>query len=154
MRRIVFILTLLAALAAAASASGAVMLAKSCHNTCSTLQAGGKGWLSVVGNGAEWGTISSGTVWVRDRTGKSDPRKWVHGSGLTWKSIGDDGYRGTSKHSMRLRSGGQKFWIKLQGPGIQVSGVFDGSGRVAGSGSYTVNTHTHSWPKHATELHF
>jgi hypothetical protein len=62
MRKIAFITALLAALAAAAPASGAFMLGKSCGNSCATLTAGGTGSLGVVGSGAEWGSIGSGIV--------------------------------------------------------------------------------------------
>jgi len=99
MRKIPLLITaVLAALAAAAPASGAVLLAKRCTTSCASFQANGKGWVSVVGSGAEYGSISSGTVWVRDRTGKQNPRYagWVHGSGLTWKWIGDDGWKVTA----------------------------------------------------------
>jgi len=153
MRRILLISAVLATLAGAAPASGAVLMASSCGSSCATLTANGKGWLSVVGSGAEWGTISSGTIWVRDRTGHSNPKNWVHGSSLHWKFIGDDGYRVTSTHPMTVCAS-TKFWIKLQGPGIQVSGVFDGSGAISGTGKYAINGHSHSWPAYATDLHF
>ena len=153
MRRFVFISALLAALAAAAPAAGATLMASTCTSSCSAFQASGKGWVSVVGNGAEWGSIGSGTIWVRDRTGKSDPRSWVHGSGLTWKNIGDDGWRVSSTHSMTI-SASTKFWIKLQGPGIQICGVFDGSGMIAGTGTYSLNNHSHAWPGSPISLQF
>jgi hypothetical protein len=153
MRRLAFITALLAALAAAAPASGAVLLAKRCTSSCTQFQANGTGWVSVVGNGAEYGTMSRGTVWVRDRTGKSNPRKWVKGSGIVWKSIGDDGWKATSKHTMTVNATG-KFWVKLQGPGINVCSVVDGSGRLAGSGKYTVGSHSHGWTRSPTSLHF
>jgi hypothetical protein len=153
MRRLAFITTILAVLAAAAPASGAVMLAKNCGSKCSTFQASGKGWVSIVGNGAEWGSLSSGTIWLRDRTGKSNPKNWVHGSGMTWKYLGNDGWKVSSKHSMRICAS-TKFWIKLQGSGVNVSAVVDGSGKIAGTGKYSLNGRSHSWPKHATRLHF
>jgi hypothetical protein len=154
MKKLAFILTLAVVVAPAAPASGAVLLAKRCTSSCSQFQAIGKGWLSVVGHGAEWGTISSGTIWVRDRTGGSNPKTWVHGSGLKWTSIGDDGFRVTSTHSMTV-SASTKFWIKLQGPGINVCGVFDGSGAVAGSGKYQIGSGAwHAWGRRATDLHF
>jgi hypothetical protein len=156
MKRIALITALLATLAAAVPASGAVLLAKNCTSNCSNVQAKGNGWLSVVGNGAEWGNLQSGTIWVRDRTGNTDPKRsdWVSGRGLTWKSIGDDGWKVTSKSPMSFSASTKSFWIKLQGPGIQVSGVFVGSGAIAGNGKYAINSHTHSWPTHATDLHF
>jgi hypothetical protein len=157
MRKIAILTTVvLAALAASAPASGAVLLAKRCTTSCTSFQANGKGWVSVVGSGAEYGSLSSGTVWVRDRTGQHNPRYdgWVHGSGLTWKWIGDDGWKVTSKHPMTVNGTG-KFWVKLQGPGIQVCGVFDGSGAIQGDGSYAFNGgKSHSWPDRATDLHF
>jgi hypothetical protein len=153
MRKIAFITAILAALAAAAPASGAVLMAKTCGKSCSTFRASGNGAVSIVGNGAEWGTMSSGTIWVRDRTGKSNPRNWVHGSSLHWKYLGDDGWKVTSSRAMTLGAS-TKFWIKLQGRGIKVCGVFDGSGTISGSGTYTVNGHKHSWPGHTTRLHF
>ncbi len=153
MRRLAFITSILAVLAAAAPASGAVMLAKNCGSTCSTFQAKGSGWVSVVGNGAEWGSLSKGTIWVRDRTGKGNPKRWVRGSGITWKYLGRDGWRATSKHSMTINATG-KFWVKLQGPSIQICSVVDGSGKIAGKGTYILNHKSHSWPKHATRLHF
>jgi hypothetical protein len=153
MRRLAFITALIAALVVATPASAATLMAAKCTNSCSAFQANGKGWVSVVGNGAEWGSISSGTIWVRDRTGKGNPKSWVHGSGITWKNLGRDGWKATSKHPMTI-SASTKFWIKLQGPGIQVCGVFDGSGAIAGSGKYVLNNKTHSWPGHSTRLHF
>jgi hypothetical protein len=153
MRKIAFLTAILAALAAAAPAAGAVMLAKSCGSSCTTFSANGKGAVSIVGSGAEWGTISSGTIWVRDRTGRSNPRNWVHGSGLHWKYLGGDGWKVTSSHSITL-SASTKFWIKLQGRGIKVCGVFDGSGTISGSGTYTLNGHRHSWPGRTTRLQF
>jgi hypothetical protein len=166
MRKIAFITAVLAALAAAVPASGA-LLAKSCGKSCATLTASGKGSLGVVGSGAEWGNIQSGTIWVRDRTGKQNPRTyrggscmtagcegWVHGSGLTWKSIGDDGWKVTSKHRMIFSASTNTFWIKLQGPGIAVSGVFDGTGNIEGTGTYTLNGNKHSWPSANRALTF
>jgi hypothetical protein len=156
MRKIAFITALLAAFAAAAPASGAVLLAKNCTSGCSAFQANGRGWLSVVGNGAEWGSVQSGTIWVRDRTGHTDPYKnhWVTGTGLTWKSIGDHGWKVTSSHPMTFSASTTRFWVKLQGPGIQACGVFDGSGQIAGTGTYSVKGHKHSWSQYATDLHF
>jgi len=153
MRKIAFITALIAALAAAAPASGATLLAKSCSSSCSSFSANGKGWVSIVANGAEWGTISSGTIWMRDRTGRSSPRNWVHGSGLHWKYLGRDGWKVWSTKTMTV-SASTKFWIKLQGSGICVSGVFDGSGTIGGSGTYTINGHKHSWPGINTRLQF
>ncbi len=153
MRKIALITAILAALAAAAPASGAVLRAKSCGSSCSTFSASGNGAVSIVANGAEWGMMSRGTIWMRDRTGKSNPRNWVHGSGLHWKYIGRDGWKVTSSRKMTI-SASTRYWIKLQGRGIKVSGVFDGSGTISGSGTYTVNGHRHDWPGHTTRLHF
>ena len=156
MKRIAFITALLAALAAAAPASGAVLLAKACTSSCSDFQANGSGWLSVVGNGAEWGSIQSGTIWLRDRTGRSNPKNWVvqHTGTLHWTNIGDDGWKVTSKKSMTI-SASTKFWIKLQGPGIHVCGEFDGSGEVAGTGKYQIGSKSwRAWSPYATDLHF
>jgi hypothetical protein len=153
MRRIVLITALIAALAAAAPASGATMLAKTCGSSCATFSASGNGAVSIVGNGAEWGTMSSGTIWMRDRTGKTNPRNWVHGSGLHWKYLGRDGWKVTSTKPMTI-SASTKFWIKLQGRAIKVCGVFDGSGTISGSGTYTVNGHKHGWPDRTTRLYF
>jgi hypothetical protein len=153
MRKIVFITAVIAALAAAAPASGATMLAKVCRSSCSSFSASGSGAVSIVANGAEWGTMSKGTIWMRDRTGRSNPRNWVHGKGLHWNYLGRDGWKVSSSNQMTL-SASTKFWIKLQGRGIKVCGVFDGSGTISGSGTYTVNGHKHSWPGRTTQLHF
>jgi hypothetical protein len=156
MKKIAFLIALLATLAAALPASGAVLLAKNCTSSCSTFQANGKGWLSVVGNGAEWGSISSGTIWLRDSTGRSNPKNWLvqHAGELHWTYLGDDGFKVTSTKSMRF-SASAKFWIKLEGPGITVSGVFDGTGRVAGSGKYQIGSKSwHAWSQNATDLQF
>ena len=153
MRKIAFITALIAALAAAAPASGATMLAKTCGSSCTTFSASGNGAVSIVGNGAEWGTMSSGTIWVRDRTGKSNAKNWVHGSGLHWKYLGRDGWKVTSTKTMTI-SASTKYWIKLQGRGIKVCGVVDGSGTISGSGTYTLNGHKHSWPGQTTRLQF
>jgi len=153
MRKIAVITALVAALAAAAPASGATLLAKSCGSRCSTFSAMGNGAVSIVANGAEWGTMSSGTIWMRDRTGKSNPRNWVHGSGLHWKYLGRDGWKVWSTKKMTI-SASTDYWIKLQGRGVNVCGVFDGSGTIAGSGTYTINGHKHSWPGVNTQLQF
>ena len=153
MRKIAFITALLAALAAAAPASGALMLAKSCGNNCATLTASGTGSLGIVGSGAEWGSFLGGTIWVRDRTGKSNPRNWVHGSGLHWKSIGDDGWKATTTKSLNFSASG-KFWVKLQGSGVQMSGVLSGTGNIKGSGKYSLNGHKRSWPTSLQALQF
>jgi hypothetical protein len=154
MRRLAFITALLAALVVAAPANGAVMLAKNCGKSCSNFNATGTGWVSVVGNGAEWGSISKGTIWVRDRTGRSNPKRWVHGSGITWKNLGRDGWKATSKHSMTVNATGSSFWVKLQGSGVQMCSVVDGSGAIAGSGKYALNGKSHSWTRSASSLHF
>jgi hypothetical protein len=153
MRKIAVITALLAALAAAAPASGALMLAKSCGNSCATLTASGTGSLGIVGSGAEWGSFSGGTIWVRDRTGKSNPRNWVHGSGLHWKSIGDDGWKATTTKSLTFSTSG-KFWVKLQGSGIHMSSVLAGTGNIKGSGKYSLNGHNRSWPSSSQALRF
>jgi hypothetical protein len=153
MRKIVLLTAVLAALAAAAPASGATLLAKACRSSCSSFSASGRGTVSIVANGAEWGTMSSGSIWMRDRTGNGNPRNWVHGKGLHWKYLGRDGWKVTSSNTMTL-SASTKFWIKLQGRGIKVCGVFDGSGTIAGSGSYTLNGYTHRWPGSTTHLYF
>jgi hypothetical protein len=153
MRKIVFITAVIAALAAAAPASGATLLAKACRTSCSSFSASGSGSLSIVANGAEWGTMSGGTVWMRDRTGRTSPRNWVHGKGLHWTYLGRDGWKVSSSRTMTI-SASTKFWIKLQGRGITVCGVFDGSGTISGSGTYTVNGHRHRWPGRNTHLQF
>ena len=51
-------------------------------------------------------------------------------------------------------SASTKYWIKLQGRGIKVCGVVDGSGTISGSGTYTLNGHKHSWPGQTTRLQF
>jgi hypothetical protein len=153
MRKIAFITALLAALAAAVPASGAVMLAKSCGNSCATLTAGGTGSLGVVGSGAEWGSVGSGIIWIRDRTGKSNAKNWVHGSGIHWKSLGRDGWKATSSKKMTF-SANSKFWVKLHGPGIWMSGVFSGTGNIQGAGNYKLNGHKRSWPHTSQALRF
>src|SRR5690242_11281994 len=132
MRKIVILTAVLAALAAAAPASGATLLAKACRTSCSSFSANGSGTVSIVANGAEWGTMSGGTIWMRDRTGRGNPRNWVKGKGLHWRYIGRDGWRVRSSNQMTLLAS-TKFWIKLQGRGIKVCGVFDGSGTISGS---------------------
>ena len=114
MRKIAFITAVLAALAVAAPASGA-LLAKSCGNSCATLTASGKGNLGVVGSGAEWGSFSSGVVWVRDRTGKDQPQELGERVGAEVEvDLAVDGWRAkTTKPTHVLANG--KFWVKLQG---------------------------------------
>jgi hypothetical protein len=156
MRKIVIItaaLTTLAATVAVAPASAAVLLAKRCTSSCTTLTANGGGELGITGNGAEWGSVRSGIVWVRDRTGKTNPRNWVSGSGIHWKYLGDDGWKATSSHAMKICASG-KFWVKLRGPGIGISAVVDGSGSIGGSGRYTLAGHTHEWPHSESRLRF
>ena len=162
MKKLAFIIALLATVAAAVPASGAVLLAKNCTTSCSAFQAneaanGKNGWVSVVGNGAEWGNLKGGTIWIRDRTGKSNPKNWLkkHAGQVQWTYLGDDGWKVTSAKSMTISVSTKSFWVKLQGPGIHVCGEFDGSGAIAGDGTYSLNGgKSHSWPDRATDLHF
>jgi hypothetical protein len=153
MRKIALLTAIAAVLTAATPASGATLLAKACHTSCSSFSASGSGAVSIVANGAEWGTMASGTIWMRDRTGNSNPRNWVHGKGLHWTYLGRDGWKVSSSYQMTI-SASTKFWIKLQGRGIQICGVFDGSGTIWGTGTYTINGHKHSWPGSNTQLLF
>jgi hypothetical protein len=77
----------------------------------------------------------------------------VHGSGIHWKSLGDDGWKATSSKSMTF-SANSKFWVKLQGPKIQMTGVFDGTGNIQGNGNYALNGHKRSWPNTSQALRF
>jgi hypothetical protein len=156
MRKIATITALLTAVAVvtlAAPASGAVLLAKSCYSSCSMFSATGGGNLGIVANGAEWGSATSGTIWVRDRSGKDKARSWVSGSGIHWKYLGHDGWKGTFSHTIKLNAWG-KFWVKLRSPGIAVSAVVDGSGSIAGNGTYHLKGHGYRWPYSTTQLHF
>ena len=44
------------------------LVAHSCGSSCGSLDATGKGTLNINGNGAEWGSIASGTVKVQDKS--------------------------------------------------------------------------------------
>jgi hypothetical protein len=158
MKKLAFLIAILATLAAALPASGAVLLAKNCTKSCSAFQANGNGWVSVVGNGAEWGSLNSGTIWMRDRTGNSNPKNWLkqHTGQVHWTYLGDDGWKGTSTKSMTISVCAKSFWVKVQGQGIHVGGMFDGSGELAGTGNYQIGLTSpwRDWRSHATDLHF
>jgi hypothetical protein len=157
MKKLAFLIAILATLAAALPASGAVLLAKNCTKSCSAFQANGNGWVSVVGNGAEWGSLKSGTIWMRDRTGNSNPKNWLkqHTGQVQWTYLGDDGWKVTSTKSMTISVSTKSFWVKLQGSGIHVCGEFDGSGELAGTGNYQIGSKSwQTWSQHGTDLHF
>ncbi len=71
----------------------------------------------------------------------------------SWKYLGDDGWKVTSTQSMTVY-GDRQVLGQAAGPGVSVCGVVDGSGKIAGSGKYSLNGRSHSWPKSATSLHF
>ncbi len=69
---------------------------------------------------------------------------------MQWTYLGDDGWKVTSTQLDDDLGQHQVFWVKLQGPGIQVCGVFDGSGELAGTGNYQIDSKSwQTWSPHA-----
>ncbi len=125
-------------------------LAHSCGSNCGSLDATGKGTLNVNGNGAEWGSITGGTVKIQDKS-HNGHRDWsITVGGKNCRTTEDPSNPAIQvcKSSKTIRfSTSTVWWLSVNGSGVSVSAVASGGFYIKGSGGYHVNGGTRkNWP--------
>jgi hypothetical protein len=131
------------------------LIAHSCGTNCGSLGAhNGRGTLNVNGNGVEWGSISSGTVKVQDKS-HNGHRDWaLTGCDKQFKDPSDETITVCTANNTIKFNVGTVWWLSLNGTGVSASVVASGSFYIKGSsGSYTLNGgKTRAWPSGGTFL--
>jgi hypothetical protein len=141
MGRIAVVVTCLAALLAAPQvAFGAPsLIAHSCGSSCGSLDATGKGTLNINGNGAEWGSISSGTVKVQDKSHNGHQDWSLTGCDKRFKQADDKTITVCQANNTIYFSASTVWWLSLNGTGVSASVVASGGVYIKGSGGYHLN---------------
>jgi hypothetical protein len=113
------------------------LLAHSCGSNCGSLEAhNGKGTLNVNGNGAEWGSISSGTVKVQDKS-HNGHRDWqLTGCDKRFKDPSDETITVCTANNTIQFNVGTVWWLSLNGTGVNASVVATGGFYIKGSAGY------------------
>jgi hypothetical protein len=144
MRRFAIVgVCLLAGLTLPQAALGApALLAHSCGSSCGSLDATGKGTLNVNGKGAEWGSISSGTVKVQDKSHNGHKDWSLTVSGHACKTTTDPSNSAIkvckSTHTIYF-SASTTWWLGVSGTSVSASVVASGGVYIKGSGGYHLN---------------
>jgi hypothetical protein len=149
MGRIAVVVTCLAALLAAPQvAFGAPsLIAHSCGSSCGSLDATGKGTLNINGKGAEWGSISSGTVKVQDKSHNGHQDWSLTGCDKRFKQADDKTITVCQANNTIYFSASTVWWLSLNGTGVSASVVASGGVYIKGSGGYHLNGGGRkSWP--------
>jgi hypothetical protein len=149
MGRIAVVVACLAALLAAPQvAFGAPsLIAHSCGSSCGSLDATGKGTLNINGNGAEWGSISSGTVKVQDKSHNGHQDWSLTGCDKRFKQADDKTITVCQANNTIYFSASTVWWLSLNGTGVSASVVASGGVYIKGSGGYHLNGGGRkSWP--------
>jgi hypothetical protein len=123
------------------------LIAHSCGSSCGSLDATGKGTLNVNGNGAEWGSVSSGTVKVQDKS-KNGHRDWsLTGCDKRFKDPSNEAITVCQANNTIYFSASTVWWLGLNGTGASVSVVANGGFYIKGTGHYHLNgSNTRTWP--------
>jgi len=130
----------LVCLAAPQIALGApALLAHSCGSNCGSLDATGKGTLNVNGNGAEWGSIASGTVKVQDKSHNGHQDWSLTGCDKRFKDESDKSITVCQANNTIYFSASTVWWLSLSGSGVSASVVASGGFYIKGSGGYHLN---------------
>jgi hypothetical protein len=134
-------LVALAGLTFTSSASAQPLQPAACR--CGTLAANGRGWIGNWASGNVWGSLSSGTVWMRTRTASSGFGVTHYSSRVYDRSMNAWRYKGTN---MRFQAWGS-WWVKVQGTGIAESATAVGTAHLEGTGKYHLNGGlARAWP--------
>jgi hypothetical protein len=141
MGRIALVIACAAAMLAVPQvAFGAVSLvAHSCGSSCGSLDATGKGTLNINGNGAEWGSISSGTVKVEDKS-HNGHRDWsLTGCDKRFKDPKDETLTVCQANNTIYFSASTVWRLLVNGTSVSASVVATGGVYIKGSGGYHLN---------------
>ena len=123
------------------------LVAHSCGSSCGSLDASGKGTLNVNGNGAEWGSISSGTVRVEDKS-HNGHRDWsLTGCDKRFKDPSDETLTVCQANNTIYFSASTVWRLLVNGTGVSASVVATGGVYIQGSGGYHLNGGSRrNWP--------
>jgi hypothetical protein len=123
------------------------LVAHSCGSSCGSLDATGKGTLNINGNGAEWGSISSGTVKVQDKSHNGHQDWSLTGCDKRFKQADDKSITVCQANNTIYFNVGTVWWLSLNGTGVSASVVANGGVYIKGSGGYHINNGGRkSWP--------
>jgi hypothetical protein len=125
-----------------AALAAPALIAHSCGSNCGSLEAhNGKGTLNVNGNGAEWGSISSGTVKVQDKSHNGHQDWSLTGCDSRFKDPNDETITVCTANNTIWFNVGTVWWLSLKGTGVNASVVATGGFYIQGSaGYYCLNT--------------
>jgi len=149
MRRIAILLVCAGVALAAPEAAAASLTAtaKSCGTSCGSLDATGGGTLNINGNGAEWGSISSGTVKVEDKSHNGHTDYSLTGCDKRYRQASDTNILVCQANNTIYFSASTVWWLGVNGSNVSVSVVATGGVYIKGSGGYHVNGGARkSWP--------
>jgi hypothetical protein len=123
------------------------LVAHSCGSSCGSLDATGKGTLNINGNGAEWGSIASGTVKVQDKS-HNGHRDWsLTNCDKRFKDPKDETITVCQADNTIYFSASTVWWLSLNGTGVSASVVASGGVYIKGSGGYHLNGGSRkNWP--------
>jgi hypothetical protein len=127
-----------------------VLIAHSCGSSCGSLDATGKGTLNVNGKGAEWGSLTSGTVKVQDKSHNGHKDWSLTVNGRQCKTTRDPSNPAIkvckSTHTIYF-SASTTWWLGVSGSGVSASVVASGGFYIKGTGGYHLNGgNRRSWP--------
>ena len=109
------------------------------RSTCGSLDATGKGTLNINGNGAEWGSIASGTVKVQDKSHNGHQDWSLTGCDKRFKEESDKSITVCQANNTIYFSASTVWWLSLSGSGVSASVVASGGFYIKGSGGYHLN---------------
>ena len=115
------------------------LAAHNCGSNCGSLDATGKGTLNINGNGAEWGSISSGTVKVEDKSHNGHQDWSLTGCDKRFKQADDKAITVCTANNTIYFSASTVWWLSLNGTGVSASVVATGGVYIKGSGGYHLN---------------
>ncbi len=138
-------------LATAAAPAAAVVLHPASCSSCGSLTASGDGWVGQTMTGTGWGSVDSGTIWVKDLSPSDGSRDWKVSNSSSHAYLGNGVHR--YKGSNMTFVAWTHWWVKVSGSDVAVSTVAAGSAYIQGVGQYHVNGGAaKSWPK-STPVH-
>lgn len=141
MGRIAIVFACVAAVLAAPQVAfgSPALAAHNCGSNCGSLDATGKGTLNINGNGAEWGSISSGTVKIEDKSHNGHQDWSLTGCDKRFKQADDKAITVCQANNTIYFSASTVWWLSLSGTGVSASVVASGGVYIKGSGGYHLN---------------
>jgi hypothetical protein len=134
-----------------APAGAQVLIASTCGSSCGSLDASGKGTLGINGNGAEWGSVASGTVKVEDKSHNGRKDYSLSGCDKRYRDPSDSAIVVCQADNAIYFSTSTVWWLQVTGTNVNASAVASGGVYIKGSGGYHRNGGSRrSWPSGGT----